>query len=367
MAYQYIDEQAIRSYCEAVFEQCGFSTQDSQDITDVLLTADLYGIESHGVQRLIRYYQAIQEGSIIADAPWETVFETPLSKVIDAPRSMGQIMAKLGMNTAIEKAKQHGVGLVTVRGTNHFGIAGYYTQMAAQADMLGICMTNTEAIAVPTFGRKALLGTNPLAVSMPADPIDFLFDVSTTVVTRGKIEVYNKNEKPLHDGWAADQTGESCTDAQQVLNHIIGKLGGGIFPVGGAAEETGSHKGYGLGLIVELFTSILGGGTTSPHVKRSGNSDTTFFFTAIDYGLFGDKTIIKKRMSELLEELRQSPKAEGRTRIYTHGEKEQESLLQKKQSGIPINDKTLSEMRMIGETLAIEPTIYNLQGQQKEV
>lgn len=359
MAYHYVDEKAIRAYCEAVFTKCNFTSNESQDIVDVLLTADLYGIESHGVQRMIRYYEAIQEGSIVAGSPVQTVFETPLTKVIDAPRSMGQIIAKQSMNAAIEKATRHGIGMVTVRGSNHFGIAGYYTQMAARADMLGICMTNTEAIAVPTFGRKAMLGTNPIAVSMPADPIDFMFDASTTVVTRGKIEVYNKNEKPLIEGWAADQTGETCTDARQVLDNIIGKLGGGIFPIGGADEETGSHKGYGLGLIVELFTSILGGGTTSPHVERSGNSDTSFFLGAIDYGLFGDKKIIKKRMSDLLEELRQSPKAESKSRIYTHGEKEFESLQQRIKTGIPVNDKTLAEMRMIGEKLAIEPALYH--------
>ncbi len=348
MAYINLNVDALRKYCEDIFVKRGYSAEDSKAITDVLLTADLYGIESHGVQRLIRYHLAIEEGSIVPDAKLDIVHETPVSAVIDAPRSMGQVVAKKAMEMAIEKAKKTGFGVVCVKGSNHYGIAGYYTQMAADADMIGISMTNTEAIAIPTYGKKAMLGTSPIAVAMPADPVDFWFDAATTVITRGKLEVYRKKELPLPQGWVADENGADCDDANRVLKNIIGKLGGGIFPLGGFSEETGSHKGYGLGIIVELFTAIATGGTTSPHVKNSGNADTSFCLMAIDYGIFGDKKEMKARMSNLLQELRESPKADGHDRIFTHGEKEVESKAQKLVDGVPVNEKTLQELRDIG-------------------
>lgn len=354
MAYTRIRADKARTFCERAFEAYGFSKTDARTIADVLITADLYGIESHGIQRLTRYAGALREGSIDPKAGVATVFETPLSAVWDAPRTMGQVVARAGMEKAIEKARAHGIGMVAARGSNHYGIAGYYTRMACDADMIGVCMTNTEAIAMPTFGKKAMLGTSPIALSMPADPVPFWYDAATTVVTRGKLEVYNKAGKPLPSGWAADENGADCADADRVIRNIITKAGGGIFPLGGAGEETGSHKGYGLGVIVELLTSVIAGGTTAPHVRNSGNADTSFSFIAIDYGLFGDKAEIRARMSRLLEEIRQSPKAEGCERIYTHGEKEIESAARLTREGIPVNEKTLGEMRAIASELHIE-------------
>lgn len=349
MSYVNLDVNMTRKYCEEVFIRSGFSAKDSADAVDVIIKADLYGIESHGIQRLIRYHEAIEEGSIIPNATEEIIFQTPISLVIDAPRTMGQVVAKNAMARAIEMAKKNGIGIVCVRNSNHFGIAGYYTSMAADADMVGIAMTNTEAIAIPTYGKKAMLGTSPIAVCMPADPVNFWFDAATTVITRGKLEVYKKKGLPLPKGWVSDENGQDCDDAERVLKNIIGKLGGGIFPLGGSDENTGSHKGYGLGIIVEMFTAIFAGGTTSPHIKRSGNADTSFCLWAIDYGIFGDKKMIKSRMSELLKELRESPKADGYDRIYTHGEKEYESEKEKLKNGIPANEKTISELKMIGE------------------
>lgn len=356
--YTYLDINTARKYGEDTFVMRGFSRQESADIMDVLITADLYGIESHGIQRLIRYHQAIDEGSILPGVKPEIVFETAISAVIKAPNSIGQVVAKASMNLAIDKAKKTGFAAVVVRESNHFGIAGYYASMAADSDMMGLCMTNTEAIAVPTFGKKAMLGTNPIAVCMPADPVNFWYDAATTVVTRGKLEVFSKKKIPLPHGWASDENGQDCTNAQKVLNNIIGKLGGGIFPIGGCDENTGSHKGYGLGIIVELFTSIFAGGTSSPQVENSGNGDTSFCFLVIDYGIFGDKKEIKQRVSVLLQELRDSPKAKGHTRIYSHGEKEVESKNDKLKTGIPVNDKTLAELKIIGDRCGLTFTDY---------
>ena len=353
MTYLHCDLEELRTFCEAIFNQYGFSKQDSSDIVDVLLTADQFGIESHGVQRMVRYADALNNGFIDPKASIKTVYETPCSAVWDADRTMGQIVSKAAMNCAVKKAKECGFGIVTVRKSNHFGIAGYYTLMAEKEDMLGICMTNTEAIAIPTNGRKAMLGTSPIAVCMPADPIPFWYDAATTVVTRGKLEVYQKAEKPLPSGWAADEKGISCQDAKKVIQNICDKIGGGIYPLGGDTETLGSHKGYGLGVIVELFTSIFSGGTTSPHVQNNGNADTSFCFIAIDYGIFGDKAEIKNRMSDLLRELRESPPMEGCDRVYTHGEKEWQSRELVRKAGVPVQEKTVRELQQIAERLGV--------------
>ncbi len=348
MSYSHLPVGKVRAYCEEIFMRHGFDEEASRQIVDVVLTSDLYGIESHGIQRMMRYHNSLVRKLVNVGAKPEIVFETKLSAVIEAGHTMGQTTATSAMRMAIDKAKAHGFGAVTVRGCNHYGIAGYYAKMAGEEDLMGGSSTNTEAIAIPTFGKKPMLGTSPLALCMPADPYDFLFDVATTVVPRGKIEIYNKRGAPLEPGWAADEYGRSCLDAQHVLDNINAKVFGGIFPIGGESVNSASHKGYGLGIIAEIFTSILSGGDTSPHVKNGGMGDTSFGFFALDYGMFGDKKEIRARISTLLEELRQSPKAEGHDRIYTHGEKEMESLREKQQTGIPVSDVTVAELIKIG-------------------
>ena len=263
---------------------------------------------------------------------------------------MGQLLGVQAMDLAIEKAKKVGVGMVAVRNSNHYGIAGYYTKRAAENGLIGICMTNTEAIMVPTFGRQAMLGTNPIAFSMPASPVPFTFDAATTVVPRGKLEVYAKRDGVIKDGWALDENGHPSTDAARVLANIIGKTGGGILPLGGAGEETSGYKGYGFAMLCEICTAILSGGTTSNYIyKTPGKANICHFFMAIDHDVFGDKAQIEANLSKFMQELRDADKAEGQDRIYTHGEKEFESKQKVIANGVPVNDKTYAEMEMIAE------------------
>ena len=219
MAYYRLPEKELRAYCEAVMGKYGFNEKQSRDIADILLTADLQGLESHGVQRLIRYHRGVKSGVIRPDAVPEVVHETPLSVVLDAHSAMGQIAAVDAMERAIAKAKQYGFGAAAVRNSNHFGVGGYYAMMAEREDMLGMCFTNTQAICVPTFGREVMLGTNPIAFAMPADPIPMLYDVATTVVPRGKLEVYAKQGKPMPLGWAVDENGKDTSDAKRVIDN----------------------------------------------------------------------------------------------------------------------------------------------------
>ena len=179
--------QTLKNFCVDAFQKFGFSASQAEIITESLLLADLYGIESHGIQRLSRYHTCIKRGMIHVEAQPEVVFETPVSAVIDGHEGMGQIISHKAINLAIEKAKKSGMAMVVVRNSNHYGIAGYYAKMAADQGFIGISSTNTEAICVPTYGKKAMLGTNPIAVAAPAEPYMFLFDASTSVVTRGKL------------------------------------------------------------------------------------------------------------------------------------------------------------------------------------
>ncbi len=348
--YMRLPCEAVRRFCIQVFKGYGFNDTESEKITDVLLAADLAGIESHGIQRLIRYHQEITDGLVKVDAIPQIVKETPLSAVIDGNDAMGQLTAIKAMELAIQKAKNTGIGIVSVRNSNHYGIAGYYTQMALREKLIGICMTNTEAIMVPTNGRKAMLGTNPIAFAMPAEPFPFSFDAATTVVPRGKLEVYAKRGDRLPDGWALDENGRPSYDSDLVIKNIQEKADGGILPLGGAGETTSGYKGYGFAMICEICTAILSGGTTSNDIyKTAGRSNIAQFFMAIDYGMFGDKPALERSLSRFLQEVRNSDPAEAANRIYTHGEKEREAQERILREGIPLNERTFAELKMLAE------------------
>jgi len=341
--YNFSYEQ-LNSFSKEAFRRFGFTDEESSIITDVLLLSDLYGIDSHGIQRMVRYHKSIESGMIDIAAKPEVVFETPVSAVIDGKNAMGQLVGHMAMQLAIKKAKENAIAIVTVRNSNHYGIAGYYAKMACKEGLIGISVTNTKAIMVPTFGRMAMLGSNPIAVAMPAEPYDFFFDASTTVVTRGKLELYNKLNKPLPDGWAIAEDGAVSEDASRVLKNISAGSGGGILPLGGAEELTGSHKGYGYGMLCEIFSSVLSMGDTSNHTYTHNKGKVCHGFIAINPDMFGDREKIKQHLSNYLEELRKSPKAENADRIYTHGEKEFFAYKERMKNGINVDERTVGEL-----------------------
>ena len=358
MGYQYFQYSDLKKFCDDVFIAFGFAKEESQIITDVLLTADLYGIESHGMQRMVRYYKSLKSGKTNLNAKFEIVKETPVSCVIDAHFGMGQLAGHFAMEKAIEKAKKSGMAIVTVRNSNHYGICGYYAKMACDQGLIGLATTNSESIMVPTNARMAMLGSNPIAIAMPAQPVDFLFDASTTVVTRGKLEVYNKKGAALPHGWALNAQGKDSTDSADVLKNILAKKGGGILPLGGSSELTGGHKGYGYGMISEIFSSVLSLGRTSNHIGDDGMFGTCHGCMVIDPDLFGTREEIKQKMSAFLQEIRDLPKAEGAARIYTHGEKEVEAVARLMKEGIPVNDNTVLEMADCCQYLGIDMKKY---------
>ena len=349
-----IDAGALRACMERIFEKEGFSSEDARAIADVLMQADLFGIESHGAQRLMYYHRNIRSGSVNISARPEVLRETPVSALIDGHFGMGALVAQFAMRRAIEKAKQTGVGIAAVRNSTHFGIAGYYTLMAAREGLASFSMTNTGPIMVPTFGREMMLGTNPMAFCMPADPVPFWFDASTTVVTLGKVEVCQKRGRPMPQGWTIGPDGAPCTDASRMNASILAGERGGILPLGGEGETHGGHKGYGLGIMVEALTGVLAQGMTSPQMCGAHGDHTCHFLLAFDPAMFGDPSDIRARMSAYLAALRASEKMPGCARIYTPGEKAFEAMARRLREGVPVEENTLAEVRQIARELHVE-------------
>ena len=350
-----ISEQSLRAFMERVFEKEGFAAADARTIADVLMQADLFGIESHGAQRMMYYHRNIASGSVDVRAHVEVLRETPVSALIDAHYAMGQISGVAAMNLAIRKARQTGVGVVCVRNSSHYGIAGYYPLMAAREGLCAFSMTNTGPIMVPTFGREMMLGTNPLAFCMPADPYPFWFDASTTVVTLGKVEVHAKRGKPMPQGWTIDEQGAMCSDAGAMNRSILAGGLGGILPLGGEGETHSGHKGYGLAIMVEALTGVLAQGLLSPEMQGAHGDHTSHFFLALDPGLFGDPADIRAQMSRYLRMLRESEKLPGHSRIYTPGEKAFQAQQKRRAQGVPVEENTLAELRQIARELGVEP------------
>jgi len=255
-----ISAEALEEFCTCVFEQCGVAQDDARITADVLVAADLRGIASHGVARLRRYVKGLRDGVMIPRPDIQTIVETPATAALDAGGGLGQPASHRAMSLAIDKAHNVGVGITTLKNSNHYGIAGYYAMMALEADMIGFSMTNTAVLVVPTFGRDALLGTNPIAMAIPAgEELPYVLDMATSVVPRGKLEVYDRLEKDLPMGWATDESGIATQNPGQVLRNFMSHAGGGLLPLGGEGELYGGHKGYGLSLMVELLCGVLSG------------------------------------------------------------------------------------------------------------
>lgn len=353
--YRRIEYNGLFKLAQAAFEKIGYCAEDAKTITDVLLMSDLMGIESHGVQRLSMYMTGMDIGRINKNAQIKVVKETPLSAVLDGDDGMGQIVGKMAMEMAIKKAKTSGMGVVLVRNSAHYGIAGYYSDMAAAQGLLGMSLTNTEALVVPTFGRTPMMGTNPIAVSMPANPTIFHLDMATSVVPAGKLEVYDKIQKPTPEGWIVSEQGATTTDAHEFIMIRKNKTDGGLLPLGGYGELHSGHKGYGMSLLVELMTGIMAGGFSSPMVRKDPKVEKCcHMFAALDYGMFDEREAVEKRFSQYLQDIRDSHKADGQDRIYIHGEKEFESKDRVLKEGVLMSNATYDEVTGICTKLGID-------------
>lgn len=352
-----IKQDELESFCQSVFSNVGLAEKDACVAAAVLVAADARGIPSHGVGRLWRYVNGIKTGQMIPDAPVEFVMDTPSSLVIDAHGSMGAPISVMAMERVIKKAESSGAAFGCVRDSNHYGIAGYYAMMALEKEMLGISMTNTAALGVPTFGRQVMVGTNPLAFAAPAGKERaFVLDMSTTVVTRGKVEVYERAGKELPVGWAVDKTGRPARNARSILDDMHHRLGGGIMPLGGAGETHGGHKGYGLAVMVDILCAVLCGAPFGNQVAdtKSSSGRVSHFFGAIRIDIFRDPGEFRQDMDRILAGLRSCQPAEGAERVYFAGQKEFEKEFECQRFGVPLSSKTYEQLCEIGREHGVE-------------
>lgn len=362
-----IDREGLTEFCGEVFRRLGLVAPDALDAARVLVAADARGIPSHGVGRLRRYVNGLRTGLMIPDAEPVTIMETPSSLVVNARGAMGAPVSVRTMDRIVTKAKTAGAAFGSVRDSNHFGIAGYYAMQALPHDMIGIAMTNTAALGVPTFGRQVMFGTNPLAFAAPADREKaFVLDMSTTVVTRGKVEVCEREEKPLPLGWAVDKTGLPATNAASILDEMQHRLGGGILPLGGAGEVFGGHKGYGLAVMVDILCAVLSGAPNGAEVFDTATSSArvSHFFGAINIAAFRDPAEFRADMDRMLAGLRTTPVAEGEERVYFAGLREFEQEVECARVGVPVSVVTCETLRGIGQELNVRPPIFNMDRQE---
>ena len=355
-----VGHEALGSFVTQIFAKLGVPEEHARTTAEVLISANLRGIDSHGVARTRRYVQGLRDGVMVAEAEVRVVQETSVTALLDGGAGLGQVVGDQAMRLAMEKARESGVGLVSVRNSNHYGIAGYYSMMALEEDLMGISMTNAAPLVVPTFGKDAVLGTNPMSIAVPTGKErPFVLDMATSVVTRGKLEEYERHGEPLLEGWATDSKGVPSPDASEVLHNMKERLGGGILPLGGAGEQLSGHKGYGLALLVDILCGVLPGAGYATGVyptDKSGRplpADIGHFFGALRVDSFRPLAQFKGSMDDIVRALRNSAKAEGQERIFIHGEKEFETAEKRMRIGIPLHPKVASDLRSLGEELRV--------------
>ena len=355
-----IPTETVYAFMVDVFTALGAPPEEARICADVLIASDLRGIESHGVGRLKYYYDRIQAGVHRTTTDIEVVKETETTALLDGHHGMGHVIAYRAMRMAIEKAGQYGLGAVAVRNGTHFGIAGYYPLMAAEEGMMGLVVTNARPSIVPSFGAEPMLGTNPIAFAAPSDlDYPFWFDAATSISQRGKIEVAEREEKPVPEGWVVDREGQPLTDPGQILE-ALGKAEAGLLPLGGAGEVLGGYKGYSLATIVEILSASLCGGVFMKDLLGFAPDGSRrpymlgFFFLAIDIEHFLPVEVSRQITGGIMRALQSSRKAPGQDRIYVAGEKEWELQRIIREQGVPVNTNLRQELQIMRDELGIE-------------
>jgi len=351
MVKKFVPFPVLERFNVEIMIKAGIPEADARIIGDVLLQADKLGFDSHGVNRLKTIYlDRIKDGILEPVTNYKIIKEGPTTAVIDGQNGMGHVISYNAMKLAIEKAKKYGMGMVAVRNSSHYGFAGYYPLMAVRENMIGITGTNARPSVAPTFGVENMLGTNPLTFGIPSDePFPFLLDCATSITQRGKVELYAREGKDLPKGWVMDENGESKTNSSEVLKDLIAG-NAALMPLGGVGEETAGYKGYGYAAVVEILSAALQQGAFMKMLTGTMDGMKVpyrigHFFIAMDISAFTEPEDFKKTTGDILRELRASRKMPGQTRIYTAGEKEYFTWLERKDKGVPFSDELLEEFR----------------------
>jgi LDH2 family malate/lactate/ureidoglycolate dehydrogenase len=357
MADQLFPYQQLFDFTKSVFQKIGCSNEHAETATTALLSADLRGIDSHGVARLSGYVRLWEVKRVNATPDIKVIHETPSTAVVDGDSGLGLVVAPFAMKIAIEKAKQVGTGWVSVQNSNHFGIAAHHARMALQYDMMGIAMTNASPLVAPTFSIDKMLGTNPICVAAPAgvEPA-FVADLSTTTAANGKLEILQRKNLQTPNGWVQDAAGNPSNDANAL------KSGGALLPLGGDREH-GSHKGYALGAIVDIFSALLSGANYAPWVPpfpayvpmpaQQPGKGIGHFLGAMRIDAFRPAADFKKDMDHWIKGFRSCKTIPGEEKVLVPGDPEREFETERMQNGIPLLDAVVEDVRKTGERFGI--------------
>jgi LDH2 family malate/lactate/ureidoglycolate dehydrogenase len=340
--------EQLRSFAEQVFLKIGCSAKDAFLASEVLVSADLRGIDSHGIARLNGYVRLWEAGRINSIPDIRVVHETPSTAVVDGDRGLGLVTAPFAMQVAIDKAQQCGTGWVSVRNSNHYGIAGYHAMMALAHDMIGISMTNASALVAPTFSKERMLGTNPICVAIPAGiQPPFVADFATTTAANGKLEILQRKDAPMPKGWGQTMDGAETTNAN------ILKEGGALLPLGSDREHS-SHKGYALGSIVDIFSAVLSGASYGPwappfpaYVPMPQNMPGVglgHFFGAMRIDAFRPAKEFKQHMDTWITRFRNAKPIHTEQPVLVPGDPERAFESQRMKEGIPLVDSVVSDL-----------------------
>ncbi len=350
-AAQLFRAEDLKDYIIRFFTQLNVPEDHARIAAEILISADLRGVSSHGIIRLNTYYGSrILKGLIDPSSPFRIERETPATLLVDGGNGLGMVVGYNAMLRCIDKARESGVAFVTAHNSNHFSIAGYYAMMALPYDMVGMCFTNAQPLVAPTYGRTALIGTNPISVAAPTlSEKPFVLDMATSIVPIGKVTVYDKAGEKIPEGWGVDKDGKVTTDPKAVLQ------GGALMPLGGTDLMRG-YKGYGLGLMVDIFSGVLSGAAFGAHVGRSGQNlpaNVGHFFAAVRIDAFRDPQAFKADMDDMIRTLKEAPKAAGQERIYIHGEKEFELAEKYTREGVPLLTEVVKGLKEAGQTVGV--------------
>ncbi|WP_373520160.1 Ldh family oxidoreductase [Aquiflexum sp.] len=355
MVFQYSD---LNNFTKSIFLKMGCPEDAAALATDVLLSADLRGVDSHGVARLSGYVRLWEKGRINTNPDIKVIYETPSTAVVDGDGGLGLVVAPFAMKVAIEKAKTAGTGWVSVKNSNHYGIAGYHAMMALKHDMIGISLTNASPLVSPTFSKERMLGTNPISVAIPAnEQPPFVADMATTTAANGKLEILQRKELDAPLGWVQDKDGNQTTDANGV------KKGGALLPLGGDREH-GSHKGYALGAIVDIFSAVLSGANYGPWVPpfvaflepdpNPVGEGLGHFLGAMRVDAFRPADEFKANMDNWISRFRKAKPVEGQEKVLIPGDPERELETARKKDGIPIIKPVVDDLKSLGEKLGVK-------------
>ena len=350
--------KSLQSFTLDLFKYMGCSKDEAALATEVLLSADLRGIDSHGIARLSGYVRLWEAKRINAKPNIKIVHETPSTAVVDGDGGLGLVIGPKAMDIAIGKANKVGTGWVAVKNSNHFGIAGYHAMKALQHNMIGIAMTNASPLVAPTFSTERLLGTNPIAVAIPAgSQPPFVADFATTTVANGKLEILQRKNMDAPLGWIQKKNGDPSTNAHEL------KDGGALIPLG-SDREHGSHKGYCLGAWVDIFSAVLSGANYGPWVPPFVSflappadpvgSGIGHFFGAMRIDAFRPAQEFKSHMDNWINRFRSAKPVEGHERVLIPGDPEREMEEERVKNGIPVNDKVVEDLKVLASRYGLD-------------